>query len=323
MGFLRGAGLVIVSVLLFVSLIGSGIFLTLGMSLTYDNTNQKISSIATDIIQGQIGEGQIEQYLPLMKAYCEQNPDYVFNEQGYTFVLSCDNIPSSTGELIKETTSSLVEGFYYKDYQCKMWDCLQEEDIPLFLVSEHARDYWMSKFYTSLIISLILIALLILLAQKKSNGIILTGSLTFVASLIISKLNTIGTKIVEALMGPVAGALSGDIHQEMLSDVVGIFFSESSRVFIWMLVIGLLLVVVGIVLRIMRVGFKIADKIERIQGKDEKNKLKKEVKELKDKLLKNTLRAYPDKSSKKISTEGKKNSKKENSVTKEKDKKKK
>lgn len=284
MGFIRSTGLVIVCVLLFVSLLCSGIFLSLGLSLSYENVSPKINSIATTIVQDQIGEAQIEKYLPLMQEYCKLNPDYIFSEAGYTFSLSCDDVPNSTQELVQDTVSSLVKGFYYKDYTCEFWNCFEQEDVPLFLVSKHAQDYWMAKFYTSLIISLVLIGLVVLLARKKANGVILTGSLIFVVSLIISKLKLIGTKVAGALMSTVAGALSGDVAKEMVSEVVDVFFSESSKIFIWMFVIGLVLIAGGIVLRLMGIGFKIADKIEEVQGKEETSKLKEEVKNLKNKL---------------------------------------
>ena len=286
MGFLRGAGLVIASVLLFVAVLCSGIFLSLGLSLSYDNVNPKITSIATTIVEDTIGTTQIESYLPLMQTYCELNPEYVFNEQGYTFSLSCSELPNSTEELIKDSVSSLVQGFYYKDYNCEFWKCFGEEDMPLFLVSKYAQDYWMSKFYTSLIFSLILIAGIILLAEKKANGLIVSGSLIFAASLIISKLDLIGTKIAGALISPVAGVLTGDMAQGIISEIIEVFFSDASKVFIWLFVIGLLLIVGGIVLRLMGIGFKIADKIEKVQQKEETGKHKEEVKDLKNKLTK-------------------------------------
>ena len=119
MGFLRGVGLVIVSVLLFVSLLCSGIFLTLGMSLNYDNVNPKITSIASTIIYEQIGSSEIDKYFPLMQEYCQNNnTEYVFSEQGYTFVFSCDSVPNSTEEFVGNTVSNLVKGFYYKEYSC-------------------------------------------------------------------------------------------------------------------------------------------------------------------------------------------------------------
>ena len=285
MGFLRGAGLVVASVLLFIAVLCSGVFLSLGLSLSYDNVNPKITSIATTIVEEQIGTAKIETYLPLMQAYCQLNPNYVFSEDGYTFDLSCEDLPNSAEELIQDVVSSLVKGFYYKEYSCEFWKCFEQEEIPLFLVSEYAQNYWMSKFYTTLIISLILIGLIILLAQKKSNGMIVSGALIFVVSLIVSKLNLIGTKIAGGLISPVAGTLSGDAAKEVVSDIVKVFFSESSKVFIWMFVIGLLLIVGGIVLRLMGVGFKIADKIEKVQEKQETGKLKEQVNNLKSKLI--------------------------------------
>ena len=59
MGVLRGFGLVIVAVLLFVSLLATGIFATLNYSLTYENVQPKIYNIADSVITEQIGNQNI------------------------------------------------------------------------------------------------------------------------------------------------------------------------------------------------------------------------------------------------------------------------
>jgi len=305
--------LVVVSVLLFVSLLASGIFLTLGLSLNYENVNSKITSLATNIINEQIGEVNVAKYLPLMKTYCEKNPNYVFNEQGYNFSLSCDEVPNSTEQFVNSTINSLVSDFYYKEYNCEFWSCLKQEKTPLFLVSEYAQNYWISKFYTTLIISLILFVLTILLASKKSNGLILSGSLIFVVSLIVSKLDPIGTKIVNALIKPVAGVLSGVDSKEMISKIVSVFFSESSRVFLWMFIIGLILIGIGILLKIFKIGFKISnlfEKGEKLFSKQETEKQEKEELQEKPKQEKNSKKEILKDNFKKIEKLVKENSQK-------------
>ena len=264
MGLIKDFLLVVVSVLLFVSLLTSGIFLTLGLSLNYDNVNSRITPLATNIIQEQIQPLGIEKYLPLMKTYCKENPKYVFSEQGYNFSLSCDKIPNSTQEFINSSVKSFISNFYYKEYSCSFWKCFQEEEVPLFLVSKYAQDYWMSSFYKMLIISLILVGLIVFLVSKKSNGIILIGSLFVGSSLIISKLDIFGTKLAKILISPVLKVFSKETSQQIISKIVSIFFLESSQVFLWFFVIGLILIGIGILFKIFKIGFKISKLFKKV-----------------------------------------------------------
>ncbi len=263
MGFLRGAGIVILSVLLFVSLLAAGFFAVLASSLTYENVEPQIHSVATKIIEEQIGETTIVDTLtPYLKEYCKNNSEIVYKFQGYTFVFPCEVVASGTDSIINYSVNYLVGDFYYKDYQCEFWKCFEESDIPLFLVSEYAQDYWKARFYNAFLISIVLSAGVVLLFRRKANGFILTGILLIISSLIILQLRKIGAFVAQLILSPVSTAVSEGTSQEILSQVISIFFSKAGAVFLWMFVIALILIGTGIILRLFGIGFKISERLE-------------------------------------------------------------
>jgi len=285
MGVLRGFGLVIVSILLFLSLLSAGIFATLNYSLTYENVQPKIYTIADSIITEQIGtEKIVNQLTPFLEIYCQNNTEIVQNFEGYTFVYPCTVIEQGYDSIINYTINYLIQDFYYKEYNCTFSECFQETSVPIFLVSEHAKDYWKSLFNKSIIAILILIALTILLIEKKTNTPILTGSLFVASSLIISQLKNIGTAIAKLILSPISAALSNESSKEIISQIVGIFFAESSKVFLWMFIAGIILIAIGIILKLTTLGIKIKNWIEKIKSKKKIENLEQNQKNIQKKV---------------------------------------
>lgn len=285
MGVLRGFALVIVSVLLFVSLLSTGIFATLNYSLTYENVQPKINLVATQIIQEQIGTQEIvNRIAPLTKNCNENNTEIVQKFKGYTFIFPCETAKQGDTEIINYATNYLVADFYYKDYNCSFAKCFEETDIPLFLVSEYAKDYWNSLYKKFLLFDLILIGLAILLVEKKSNSPMLTGALLVASGLIISQLQNLGTRIAKAILSPISLALSNEGSKTIVAQIVEIFFSESSRVFLWMFIVGLILIALGLILKLTSLGMKIKDWIEKIKTKKKVENLESNQKEIKKKV---------------------------------------
>ena len=283
MGFIRGFALVIISVLLFVFLLATGFFITVSSSLSYDNVQPKISLIATEIIQEQIGEITIIDTLtPYLNEYCNENSEVVQQFEGYVFVFPCDIITQGTESIVSYSVDYLVGDFYYKEYNCEFWNCFGESEIPLFLVSEKAKNYWGAWFFKAFLISLILSAGAILLSKRKSRGFTLTGVLVIFSSLIVLQLSKIGAFVAKLVLFPISSALSEETSQNILADVIVLFFSNSNTIFVWMFVIGLVLIVAGIILRLFRVGFKVSAFFKKIESKNEgKIKESKVVKEVK------------------------------------------
>jgi len=280
MGFIRGALGVFVSILLFIVFLVGSAFLTLTLSLQYDNVHDKLSPIIQNTLEEEMGvdiSSEIEKEIGSMEIQCEDYPEgYVFSEGEYTITLSCDVLTQGTDAIIASGVDDIIESAYYKEYTCSFWKCFGEEEIPLFLVSEYAKDYWRAKFYLALSAALVLIAILFFLYNKKQNTFIVPGILLMVAALPFLKIG--------ALM-----SISGD---RIIFELLGIFFSKARNVFRISFFTGIGLVVVGFVFRLFAIGFKISKFFNKRETKEDKQDTKiskEEVKKIvKKEVVKNT-----------------------------------
>ena len=269
MGIIRGGLLVVVSVLLLLSFLVGNVFLTLSLSLDYDNVKSELVPIVKELVEDEMDLGQvIEEHYPFMEEYCENNTEYVFNEQGYTMVIPCDVVLQGHDAVVIYSIDALVEEIYYKDYDCSFWDCLKETEQPFFLVSQKAHDYWLGKFYILLVFSIILIALIFFLVEQKTNLSILVGILLAISALPFMKLNWILSFISE----------------ESFLQFFTVFFAKSYVVFLISFILGLIIIALGVVLKFFVVGFKISDFFSKFSKKSSNKKdntiSKKEVKEI-------------------------------------------
>ena len=268
MGLIRGGLLAVVGVLLFLSLFAGNIFLTLTWSLEYETIKPELASVVKDIIaeQGLNLDEIMEEYSDEMKAYCENNSEYVFSEQGHVFVFSCDNMLQGPEEMIEQGIDDLIDEYYHKEYDCEFWDCLRQADDgqPFVLISEKARDYWKSKFYLTLMISTLLLITMFFLVEGKHKLFIIAGTSLIITSLPFMKLSWIFSLISSGYL-----------------DFVASFFTKAYNVFLINFIIGLAVLGAGIGLKFWSVGFKLS---EFFSKKDEVNKIKsvekKEVKEI-------------------------------------------
>jgi Sec-independent protein translocase protein TatA len=283
MGVLRGAGIVILSVLLFVSLLCGGVCLTLAMSLSYENVQPTVVGISKNVITQAVDlKGYVNELKPSIDEYCKSNSEYVFSFEGHVFVIPCSVVNQGTDAIINyaidNSVTGAVEEYYYKNYECNLIQCLKKGEVT-FLISKQASDYWMSKFYLFLGISVAFIVLLFLLAEKKTNWFFLVGALFGASSFVIYKLNSIGIAIAKAFLLSLSELFSGNLNQELLKQIVGLFFVEYKRVFIFMLGIGVVLIVLGIFFKLFNIGFKINNLIDKIKKEDSGDKEYKEEKE--------------------------------------------
>jgi len=243
MGFIRGGLFVIASVLLFVLFLAGNTFLTLNLSLTYDNVQQELVSVIKDIVGDEMNLSEkIENDFEVMKLYCENNSEYVFSQEEHTFVIPCEIISEGSDAVIDYGINNLVNEVYYEEYDCNFWDCIKDTEAPFFLVSEKAKNYWGEKFYFSLLICLILIILMFFLIENKTNLLIVVGSLLIVSSLPFMRLNWVLSFINESLFG-----------------FFTIFFSKAHYVFLIVFILGLFVIGFGIILKFFKIGFKISE----------------------------------------------------------------
>lgn len=263
MGIIRGGLVVIASVLLFVLFVAGNLFLTFGLSLDFETVKPEIAAVVTEMAEDQFGLSEkINEVYPMMVLYCENNSEFVFSEAGETFVIPCSVILESPEAIIEHGTKSMIEEVYYDEYDCSFLECLTETGEPFFLISKKAQEYFLNKFYLVLAISIVLIGLMILLVEKKSNLPILIGILLSVSSLIFVKLDS----------------LFSFSSENSYLQFFTIFFTKSTEVFIYSFLIGLSIFIIGIILKLFTVGFKISDLIEKFKSKKDKGVSKKEAK---------------------------------------------
>lgn len=267
MGFIRGALAVFLSILLFIVFLVGSAFLTLTLSLQYKNVYEHLEPIIKDTLETEMGvdiSSEIEKELNSMKIQCESHPgEYVFSEQGYSITISCDALTQGTDAVIASGVNSLIESAYYKEYTCGFWSCFGEDDIPLFLFSEYAKNYWRAKFYWALTSALVLIAILFFLFKKKQNTFIVPGILLMAAAVPFLR--------IDALL-----SISGD---RMILELLSIFFSKAKTVFRISFFTGIGLIVAGLVFKLFLVGFELSKFFHRNESKDVKEQVRKQVKE--------------------------------------------
>lgn len=262
MGFIRGGLLIIISILLLISFLAGNLFLTMSLSLRYENVQPELVSAVEDMAMGEFNlTKQIRENYGVMQSYCEDNSEYVFSYEGQTIIISCDTILQGPEAVINQGIEDIIEQIYYGEYDCGFWDCLEEN--PFFLISEKSHDYWQGKFYFALISALILIALSFFLSQHKQNWPILVGSLLVVSSLPFMKLKFFFSFLDETYL-----------------QFLTIFISKAPIVFLGAFILGLVLLGTGIVLHFVNLGNFIAEKIDKGRGKKkEKTKGKETPKE--------------------------------------------
>ena len=300
MGAIRGILLVFVCSTLFLLLFTGNILLTLSLSLRYENVKPELVSFLGDVVNEQLNiEEKLNQLLPAIELYCQSNQQYLFAYGGYDFTIPCDVATQGPNTLVEFGVDAFVNQYYYAEYNCNFWDCFGEEDIPLFLISEKAKDYWQNKFYFALLLSVILAVLVFLLVEKKTNFFFLVGGLTIISALPLIQLGNVASLFTNSLGEPGG----------YISKIILIFFNQSNSVFIKVLMIGGVFVIVGIILKIFHIGFAISNFFEKIKSKKlGKPKLGKVIRN-NEKDVKPNKKVKPVKSNKQIINKDKKEKK--------------
>ena len=272
MGFIRGGLVVILSVILFLSFLIGNLIFTMTLSLEYENVNSELTKTVKELIEEQINiDSIIKQTYPMMQLYCENNSEFVFNEQGYTFIIPCEVVEEGEEAIINYGINYIVEDIYYQEYDCDFLNCFEESEPPFFLISEKAQNYFYNKFYWILVFSIILIAGLFFLVENKTNLPLIVGSLLIISSLLFSKFDW----VISFILG------------NSLLEFIGTFFSQFSRVFLTSMIIGIIILIIGIILKLFVIGFKVSNFFEKFKRKG-KGISKQEVKDVvKEEISKN------------------------------------
>jgi len=247
-----------VVVLLFLSVICMNLFWTLSTSLSYENVEKESILIAKDFLKGINITNAIKQNSLLINLYCKNHSEYVFNYQGYTFDIPCSILSEGEGAIIEEGTRDLVRNVYYAEYECDFLNCAKNSQLPLFLVSEKAHDFWKHNLYLSLSVFLVLLLLAFLFVEKKTNLPIIVGVSLILSSLLFIKMDSLLLSISDTI----------------IFKFLGIFFSQTFFISLRLLVAGIALLILGIILKIFKIGFFIS-KLFRKKQEQKKDKKKK------------------------------------------------
>ena len=181
MGFIRGGLLVLVSVTLFILLLAGNLFLTISLSLDYEIIQPKLVPIITNTLNEQIElNSLVASTLPAMQAYCLNNSEYVFNSEQYVFRIPCLTVAQGNDAVLDYAVRSVVYEVYNGNFEL----------IQGFeLVSKYLqKQWWQSRLYFLFVVELILMGLIFLLAERKSNAFIIIGVLVIISSLFFVKL---------------------------------------------------------------------------------------------------------------------------------------
>lgn len=290
MGFLRGAAVTILAIVLLISLFVMNASLTLTWSLEYET----LKPVLKDTVQSFAEENfELDAYLDetifLMQAYCLNETEFVFNQGGYTFVVPCEVVYAGSAAVLDYGLDSLIEELYYAEYECDFWECVKTADNFLVLVSEKSHDYWQSKFYVFLLTSIALFILMFIVSNRKSNVFILGGILTIISSIPFVKLTWISIFLPE------------QVKEIFLS-----FFARSHNVFLIMLIVGFFLLGLGIVFHFLKWGLKISKLFKKHSEEQEQEDdvSKEDVKKIvKKEIVKNEVKQVVEKELSSVSTQ--------------------
>ncbi len=268
MGVIRKGLLVIFSVTFFLLLLSANTFLSLSYSLEYSTLKPALSELIEKSVVTKSGlSNTLYEKYPLIKAYCMTKSDFVINQEGFVVTIPCDVVNKGPDEIIKYGIESLIDDAYYKDYNCDFWQCFQEVNPPLFLVSEKAKDYWTEKFYYILGILLIVFAVMFFLTENKSNLPILAGVIIIFSGIPFMKINL----IFEYLSGLVSESFLQIVPFASAVEISAVLFSGAYSVFLKSLLIGIIFIAIGIVIKIFKEGFRINAFIESVRNSLRKN----------------------------------------------------
>lgn len=259
MAFLRGFFLVLVSVLLFFSLISVTFLWTVSSSLEYPNIEkQSVIVIESFLIEDTNLSTYLSAVYPTMSAFCKNNSEYVFLFEGTVFNIPCQSVLQGQDAILESAIKNQVHKIYYTSYDCNFLDCFSKNPIPFFLISEKAYQYWTNNLYIFLAISAVLSGLLLLLVKKKTNMMVIFGILLIISSLLFIKLDLLFNLFSNKLIGK----------------ILRLFFSQSYSVSINLLLTGATVLIAGIAIKAVKTGFSVEQVLSKFKKPEAKNSQK-------------------------------------------------
>ena len=252
-------------------MLAANLLYTVQSSLEYENVKENLPEMIKVILEDELNTTDFIDDSELQEAqkYCLNNSYFVqdsnFSDFGSALNISCSSINQGEEAITQEILNEIIEQVYYKDYDCKFTQCLEEGQNVFYLVSQDFQGYLLSKVYLAFFIVITLFILIFLLAESKANAFIISGVLIIISALPFLKAETLFS------------SMGSEIFQ-----FVSLMFVASTAVFIKVFIIGLVVLIIGIILKFFNIGFKISEFFNNLR-KDKKideSVSKEEVKEI-------------------------------------------
>ena len=258
MGFIRGGLLVIVCILFFIGLLFGNLLFTIHGSLEYKNVKENLGDAIKSFVESEVNSSDLalSQNMDEIKLYCQTQQSYIFDanfsDMDVKIDISCASVLQGEAAIVDELVVETVDQLYLKDYECAFTQCLEDEKNALYFISEDFRNFLSQIVYIALLVLAILIVLIMLLAEHKSNGLIISGITLILASLPFMKLESIAANLI-------GGNFSG---------FASVFLSDSYKIFIINLALGALFLLVGIIIKMMGIGLKLSEYFNKRKEKE-------------------------------------------------------
>ena len=264
MGLLRHIGIFVLAILFFITVFFGGAFLTFSMSLEYDNFKVNAKDLPQTIAEDLNAIGIINENYAQMQEYCiNKETNYKFSQGNLTLNTPCSVVRLGPEKIIENSSDQFLEDVYYKEYNCKLLNCLDQNLGYYAFTSEKSQIYFNKLYKYSLLIAILLFLVLFLLSRPHNSGLVVSGLLLMGASLIYKKLNF----------------LVSLIPSEFVSKYSSIFVSQSENVFLIMILFGAAFFLIGIVFYFFNWSMKLSERINKFAEKLKEKKKQKEQEE--------------------------------------------
>jgi len=258
MGLISKAITLILSFLLFISLILGALSFTIYSSLEYNEVEKNAAPFVENFLRESLKKSPstTDKILDTVLSidWVQKIPFTDTLKQALTEKLKSEEIDNIS---LEQESKKFIQEMYYAEYDCDYWNCFNLSETPFFLVSQKSQLYWYKNLKYIGIISLVLIALLFLFVGNKKNFFVLMGILSLLSSLPIWGIR----KIISIFS-------KGDIL-----NFVNIIFSKSNYVATILTSAGIILIALAILFGLFGLGFKIFSWIDSIKTRAPKIKI--------------------------------------------------
>lgn len=273
MGFIRSGVIFILAISLFLSLFIGNLFLTLNLSLEYNQVSPYIQNLSENFATDSGSKAIILKEYESKKTFCEKEgqASLNFTFDGNEITVPCEILKKDAKSVIEFVINESIPIYYYKEYNCTFIECIQKEGKPLALISEKAKIYWEEKFYSTMLISIIIFILLFIFVKEKHSAFILSGIMVIFSAIPFRQIAWLISLLPEFLP----------------FKIIPIFFTKADYVFMVMIILGIILISLGIGIKFFDWGIKLNDFTKSLFKKDSKEEVtKEEVKEIVEEKLK-------------------------------------